>query len=226
MLLTEILDSLAGSELANLNCVVDGAVLEAKIPAIVTAINIGLVKLHTRFQLKKRLLSLTVTSGRLVYELDSSNAVSVNVGGYIQDVDDPFTDDLIQILTMTSTAGDTIRFDGFNGVMLLNPKTFRFAEAPNNNTYVIEYVARPAKVIYINNTNIEVDLPDAYLPPLLAYIASRFYSPVGIALDSNRSSLDVSYLQRYETECQLLENKGINTGNYLESDNFTQHGFI
>ena len=49
MLLTEILDSLAGSELANLNCVVDGAVLEAKIPAIVTAINIGLVKLHKRF---------------------------------------------------------------------------------------------------------------------------------------------------------------------------------
>ena len=124
MLLTEILDSLAGSELANLNCVVDGAVLEAKIPAIVTAINIGLVKLHTRFQLKKRLLSLTVTSDRLVYELDSSNAVSVNVGGYIQDVDDPFTDDLIQILTMTSTAGDTIRFDGFNGVMLLNPNPF------------------------------------------------------------------------------------------------------
>ncbi len=226
MLLTEILDSLAGSELANLNCVSNGAVLEAKIPAIVTAINIGLVKLHTRFQLKKRLLSLTVTSGRLVYELDSSNAVSVNVGGYIQDVDDPFTDDLIQILTMTSTAGDTIRFDGFNGVMLLNPKTFRFAEAPKDDTYIIEYVARPAKIIYINNTNIEVDLPDAYLPPLLAYIASRFYSPVGIALDSNRSSLDVSYLQRYETECQLLENKGINTGNYLESDNFTQHGFI
>lgn len=226
MLLTEILDSLAGSELANLNCVSNGAVIEAKIPAIVTAINIGLVKLHTRFQLKKRLLSLTVTSGRLVYELNSSNAVSVNVGGYIQDVDDPFTDDLIQILTMTTAAGDNIRFDGFNGVMLLNPKTFRFAKAPNNDTYVIKYVARPTKVVYVNNTNIEVDLPDAYLPPLLAYIASRFYSPVGIALDSNRSSLDVSYLQRYETECQLLENKGINTGNYLESDNFTQHGFI
>jgi hypothetical protein len=226
MKLVEILEALAGSELANLNCVVGGAVLEAKIPAIVTAINIGLVKLHTRFQLKKRLLSLKVTSDRLVYELDSSNAVSVNVGGYIQDVDDPFTDDLIQILTMTTTAGDNIRFDGFNGVVLLNPKTFRFAKAPENDTYVIEYVARPAKVVYVADTGIEVDLPDAYLPPLLAYIASRFYSPVGIALDSNRSSLDVSYLQRYETECQLLENKGINTGNYLESDNFTQHGFI
>ena len=226
MLLTEILDSLAGSELANLNCVSNGAVIEAKIPAIVTAINIGLVKLYTRFQLKKRLLSLTVTSDRLVYEIDSSNAVSVNVGGYIQDVDDPFTDDLIQILTMTTTAGDNIRFDGFNGVVLLNPKTFRFAKAPENDTYVIEYVARPAKVVYVDDTSIKVNLPDAYLPPLLAYIASRFYSPVGIALDSNRSSLDVSYLQRYETECQLLENKGINTGNYLESDNFTQHGFI
>lgn len=226
MLLTEILDSLAGSELANLNCVVDGAVLEAKIPAIVTAINIGLVKLHTRFQLKKRLLTLKVTSTQLVYSLVSANAVSVNVGGYIQDVDDPFTNDIIQLLTMTSTAGNNIRFDGFNGVMLLSPKTFRFAEAPEDDTYVIEYVARPAKVVYVDDTDIEVDLPDAYLPPLLAYIASRFYSPVGIALDSNRSSLDVSYLQRYETECQLLENKGINTGNYLESDNFTQHGFI
>lgn len=226
MLLTEILDSLAGSELANLNCVVDGAVLEAKIPAIVTAINIGLVKLYTRFQLKRRLLTLKVTSTQLVYSLVSANAVSVNVGGYILDVDDPFTNDIIQLLTMTSTAGNNIRFDGFNGVMLLNPKTFRFAEAPEDDTYVIEYVARPAKVVYVGNTDIEVDLPDAYLPPLLAYVASRFYSPVGIALDSNRSSLDVSYLQRYETECQLLENKGINTGNYLESDNFTQHGFI
>lgn len=226
MLLTEILDSLAGSELANLNCVVDGAVLEAKIPAIVTAINIGLVKLYTRFQLKRRLLTLKVTSTQLVYSLVSANAVSVNVGGYILDVDDPFTNDIIQLLTMTSTAGNNIRFDGFNGVMLLNPKTFRFAEAPDDDTYVIEYVARPAKVVYVDDTDIEVDLPDAYLPPLLAYVASRFYSPVGIALDSNRSSLDVSYLQRYETECQLLENKGINTGNYLESDNFTQHGFI
>lgn len=226
MLLTEILDSLAGSELANLNCVVDGAVLTAKIPAIVTAINIGLVKLYTRFQLKRRLLTLKVTSTQLVYSLVSANAVSVNVGGYILDVDDPFTNDIIQLLTMTSTAGNNIRFDGFNGVMLLNPKTFRFAEAPEDDTYVIEYVARPAKVVYVNDTDIEVDLPDAYLPPLLAYVASRFYSPVGIALDSNRSSLDVSYLQRYETECQLLENKGINTGSYLESDNFTQHGFI
>lgn len=226
MLLTEILDSLAGSELANLNCVVDGAVLTAKIPAIVTAINLGLVKLYTRFQLKRRLLTLKVTSTQLVYSLVSANAVSVNVGGYILDVDDPFTNDIIQLLTMTSTAGDNIRFDGFNDVTLLNPKTFRFASAPEDDTYVIEYVARPAKVVYTNNTDIEVDLPDAYLPPLLAYVASRFYSPVGIALDTNRSSLDVSYLQRYETECQLLENKGINTGNYLESDNFTQHGFI
>lgn len=226
MLLTEILDSLAGSELANLNCVSNGAVLTAKIPAIVTAINLGLVKLYTRFQLKRRLLTLKVTSTQLVYSLVSANAVSVNVGGYILDVDDPFTNDIIQLLTMTSTAGNNIRFDGFNGVMLLSPKIFRFAEAPEDDTYVIEYVARPAKVVYVNDTDIEVDLPDAYLPPLLAYVASRFYSPVGIALDSNRSSLDVSYLQRYETECQLLENKGINTGNYLESDNFTQHGFI
>ena len=226
MLLTEILDSLAGSELANLNCVVDGVVLEAKIPAIVTAINLGLVKLYTRFQLKRRLLTLKVTSTQLVYSLVSANAVSVNVGGYILDVDDPFTNDIIQLLTMTSTAGNNIRFDGFNGVMLLSPKIFRFAEAPEDDTYVIEYSARPTKVVYTGNTDIEVDLPDAYLPPLLAYVASRFYSPVGIALDSNRNSLDMSYLQRYETECQLLENKGINTDNYLESDNFTQHGFI
>ena len=226
MLLTEILDSLAGSELANLNCVVDGVVLEPKIPAIVTAINLGLVKLYTRFQLKKRLLSISVVSTQLVYNLVSANAVSVDVGGYILDADDPFTDDLIKILTITDSEGADVRFDGFNGVMLLSPKSFRFAEAPEDDTYIIEYVARPAKVVYVNDTDIEVDLPDAYLPPLLAYIASRFYSPVGIALDSNRSSLDVSYLQRYETECQLLENKGINTGNYLESDNFTQHGFI
>ena len=72
MKLSEILDSLASSELANLNFVDNGDIVQAKIPKIVNAINLGLVKLYTRFKLKRYYYSSNYPS-ITAYELTTPN---------------------------------------------------------------------------------------------------------------------------------------------------------
>ena len=225
MKLSEILDSLASSELANLNFVDNGDIVEAKIPKIVSAINLGLVKLYTRFKLKKGVITLSITPEVTEYELTSANVLSVgNPTGYITTAN--YTGDLIEILCITSADGYEISFDGSSNVVLLKPNLIKFREAPEVSTYTLEYSALPNKVVYTNSVDIDVDLPEVYLPALMLFIASRFASPVGISFDANRNSMDMNYLQQYELECQRLESLGLDVGNELTLNLFSERGFF
>lgn len=227
MKLGEILDSLVSSELANLGFVQEGEIVQDKIPKIVNAINLGLVKLYTRFKLKRGYLLLEVSSALNVYELTHSNAVSSgNLTGYILDTDAPYLGDLLEIIEIVSPSGDSIRFDGSQGLTLLKPNTIKFIGTPTEGLYAIEYAALPNKLIYSNAVDIEVELPDVYLSALLYFIGSRFYSSVGVSMDSNRNSMDISYSQRYEAECQFLEMKGVDVGTNTDTDFFNVRGFI
>lgn len=225
MKLSEILDSLASSELANLNFVEDGDIVEAKIPKVVSAINLGLIKLYTRFKLKKGILLLNITESITQYELSTPNVVSSsNPNGYITTED--YTGDLIEILTITSSDGSNIPYDGSGSLVLLKPNLIKFRSTPTTTTYAIEYSALPTKTVYVNSTDVNVDLPETYLHALLMFIASRFASPVGISFDANRNSMDMNYLQQYEVECQRLESLGLDVGNDLDTDLFSERGFI
>lgn len=226
MKLSEILDSLASSELANLNFVENGNIAEAKIPKIVNAINLGLVKLYTRFKLKKGFITLSVTPEVTAYELTSANVLSgLNTSGFITTTG--FSGDLIEILNITDSSDNDISFDGSGDVVLLKTNLIKFKTAPEEeDTYTVEYSALPTRLVYVDDTNIEVELPDVYLPPLLMFIGSRFASPVGISFDANRSSMDINYLQQYEAECQKLDMLGLDVGNDIGTDLFSERGFV
>ena len=225
MKLNEILDSLASSELANLNFVENGDIVEAKIPKIVGAINLGLTKLYTRFKLKKGFITLSVTPSITAYELSAANVLSgINTEGYI--TPEGFTGDLIEILNIKDSLEVNVPFDGSGNVVLLKTNLIKFKTTPDTSTYTIEYSALPTKLVYIDETDIDVELPDMYLPALLMFIGSRFASPVGISFDANRNSMDINYLQQYEAECQRLEMLGLDVGNDLDTDLFSERGFI
>lgn len=227
MKLGEILDLLVSSELANLAYVENNQIVESKIPNIVNAINLGLIKLYTRFKLRKDYLFLNVSSTIDTYELITSKTVSGNnVGAYILDTDNPYTGNLLEVLTVVSSDGVGYNLDGSDGLCLLKTNTLKFTSTPTTAIYTVEYLALPDKVVYVNSTDIEVNLPDAYISALLYFIASRFMSPVGISFDANRSSMDVNYIQRYEAECQQLESKGIDIDLSLDNSLFYQRGFI
>lgn len=225
MKLSGILDSLASSELANLNFVENGDIVEAKIPKIVNAINLGLVKLYTRFKLKKGLLTLRTSANTLEYELSVSNVMTIsNPYGYIETPN--YSGNLIEILKITSSGGSDISFDSSGSLMLLKPNLLKFLTAPNTDYLIVEYSALPTKVVYVDSTDIEVELPDVYLHALMLFVASRFASPVGISFDANRNSMDMNYLQQYELECQRLESLGLDVGNELTLNLFSERGFF
>lgn len=225
MKLNEILDSLASSELANLNFVENGNIVGAKIPKIVGAINLGLTKLYTRFKLKKGFITLSVTPSITAYELSAANVLSgTNTEGYI--TTEGFKGDLIEILNIKDSLECNVSFDGSGNVVLLKTNLIKFKTIPDTDTYTIEYSALPTKLVYIGDTDIDVELPDMYLPALLMFIGSRFASPVGISFDANRNSMDINYLQQYEAECQRLEMLGLDVGNDLDTDLFSERGFI
>ena len=225
MKLDDILDLLVSSELGNLNCVSDGEIVQDKIPRIVGAINLGLVKLYTRFKLKKGILILNISETNSVYELTTPNVVSVgNPNGYI--ITEDYTGDLIEILTITSSDGSNITYDGSGNLVLLKPNLIKFRSTPTSSTYAIEYSALPTKVVYTNSVDIDVELPDVYLDALLKFVASRFASPVGISFDANRNNMDMNYLQQYEAECQRLESLGLDVGNEMSINLFSDRGFV
>lgn len=233
LVLQDVLDALASSELVNLSVVQDGEVVEEKLFQVVNAIHLGLIKLYTRFKLKRGFLLLNVTTNHNVYELISDNATSVDSSGYILDWDNPYQDDLLEIIEITDPMNDTLRFDGSAGITLLKPNMLKFKYINHTGTYIIEYVALPTNLIkgtFLNDGSINyaarLELPEAYLNALLCFVAARFYSPVGVAMDSNRNSMDMNYLQRFEQECQLLEAKGIDVDSNQDSDVFMQRGFI
>lgn len=63
---------------------------------------------------------------------------------------------------------------------------------------------------------ITVDIPEAYLEPLLLWVASRFHNPIGM---SNEFHAGNSYAAKYEQACARLEEQG------LEIDELSQPGF-
>lgn len=204
MVLQDILEALASSELVNLSCVSNGEVTENKIPQVVNAINLGLIKLYTRFFLNKQQILLTTIEQENTYEIP----------------------DCIEILEVINPKGIPVRFDDPNGISLSKPNILFFHDSVLRGDYTIGFNALPERVDYVNDTGISIDLPLVYLNALLCFIASRFYSPVGVAMDSNRNGMDMNYLQRYEQECQLLEAKGFDVDMNQDSDVFSQRGFI
>jgi hypothetical protein len=66
--------------------------------------------------------------------------------------------------------------------------------------------AKPEKIIIgtraFNPDNVEVELPDSHLEPLLLFVASRVHNPIGM---SNEFHAGNSYYAKYEASCQQIE---------------------
>lgn len=228
MRLSEVLEALASSELANLSYVEDGQIVAGKLNQVISAINLGLINLYTRFKLKKGFLLLDVSTSHNTYSLTKENAISNNPDGYILDNDKPYEGDLIEILEITNPLNMVMQFDGSEEITLLKPDTLKFRYVNQIGTYIIEYAALPTKLSMDGEDiySVEVELPDIYLNALLFFVASRLYSPVGVSMDNNRNSMDVSYIQRYETECKALMEQGVDVDTNHHSSVFFQRGFV
>ena len=70
---------------------------------------------------------------------------------------------------------------------------------------------------------IQVDIPEAYLTPLLLWVASRFHNPIGM---SNEFHAGNSYAQKYEMACMALETANLQIDQGSQVSKLRARGFV
>lgn len=232
MKLSDVFDALASSELNTLSVVEGGVIPPDNYTRVAHAVNRGILRLAVRFVLKKKFLTLQTVAGQGQYYLDSTYTVSSgNPGAYILDsVNDPFnTSDLLEILSITNLKDTEIPLDGSGCLVLTGMNILNFKADTKEDLYTVQYACLP-RLIDLNNLTdpdtIDIELPLVYLNALIYFVASVFHSPTLSGLDGARANLDVSYLQKFEAECTLLESKGIDIDADVPTNLFSSRGFI
>lgn len=223
-----------------------GVINEANCRAVLRVINLGLTDLFTRFLLKESKLKLELAPSVLLYRLESafakSNTKSNKPIKFIDDIGNPFRDDIAKIHSVVNDQGY---------VLNLNDKFDKYAVHSNSTTSLevpVEMVMMASSLPeHLKTTGLEVhyralhpvfdtsvdadidpefmevDLPYPYLHALLLFVASRTYNPVGQGAEG---SLGPSYAVRYENECARLMGAKLDVETHNGNYRLKSKGFV
>lgn len=230
MTLDELFDDLTYGELSQLNlgdAGTQGVTVDNR-PHVVSLINRGLEVLHRRFLLKRGRLTVPLVEGQEEYPLASETLPFVRVE-YVE--------------WPEGFSSDVIPPRGQRPALPLNDEGAELSLfTPNHRTLWVpqaiwDYGARELTVVYRGGHKridkeesttspelIEVDLPEAFREPLLFYVASLVFNPLGFGVEGSHDGNN--YAQKFEMACQQLETRGWDHGAMLERTSFHQRGFV
>ena len=184
MNLSECLKQLSFGELANTSWGVSGtgAIKEEKIPATVHFINEALLRLYSRFLLKKKSLHLEMYDGITKYHLTSEHAFSNKDSDkvkYIFDTEaNPFMDDIIKVMAVNTTVGAELPLNNPIEPWSVFTPEYNILEVPRplrSSVLVVHYQAKHPELTP-DNLEAEIDLPFVLEGALKAYVAYQVYS--------------------------------------------------
>lgn len=249
MKLSDIFDQLAYGELSQQNIVANEEVTPESMNRVIAHINMGLTELHKRFMLKRKTLTLKTLDDVTRYPLVAKHS---ETGGstlpYILDANDPFQEDIIEILLVKDSAGQELILNTTKahaahmqyqpGDLAYQKHVFtpaynilRFEDGIPVDTYTVEYKANHPVIPKITDlltfdaSKVEVELPMSHLEALLFYIASRVITPMSGAINGAPQE-GLSYAQRFEQACGELMLQGLDVEEHRESTRFSSKGFV
>lgn len=202
MTVRQIIDLAKSSEL-------NGTVLANKDDVILGFINLGVLELHKRFQLKLEEYIIELVDGQDVYTMPSDYMWIVAAYGEI----DIRSTETVNVLPVNEEDNPlSINTIGWNKLQV--PVSIEGA-------YVsIIYVASPTVYTLTDET---VDLPPQMIEALLAYIGYR----ANAAIDSGVQTEDSVWYQRFEHMCDKLREYGmVNSDDMFMNKRITTRGFV
>lgn len=212
--------------------------------AMTQSIQLGLLALYKRFELKTGQVTIKTLTERTSYPLRSKYSITKGNAGeskYIQDsIQSPYRDDILKIERVTTLDGFEVplnsrheRFSLYTPVV--DTLTFPYQvvvnhpelpESMRTNTFIVHYRANHPNLIHpimgVDPDRIEVELPQSHLQALLYYVASRKTNPIGIVQEFHAGN---SWYQKYELECKQLENEGMGFNVDLTHQRFRKNGW-
>jgi hypothetical protein len=247
--LQEVFDMLAYGELANVkmgNSDLE-TIAEASYPKVVGALNLALVEIYKRLNLRQNSLVLHQHASVVLYKLRSDYAdllADMDDEKYIEQTDlEPFGDDVIKILSAKDSAGDKVRINDlaypadiftpqFDEVRIIGPSTtIMNADGKYRttvDTFTITYQAKYPKIALTQSlkpTRYKLHIPDSILEPLLIYAAQRLLKRP-TKLVKGEVSPNATLLIEYENAMKRIENLGMDIQDEGGRDQFTANGWV
>lgn len=238
MLLQEVFDQLACSELNNIN-VVDQTtklVTPDKYRVVATAVNAGLTALHTRFLLRKGELTLVLQPDRTTYQLVSRSVIPAGAEAsdakYILPAAD-FRDNLLKIQQVFDDKGQELGINNHSEYFSVREINYDTIEVPSD--FYHKRDVRELKVVYRQDHKMipaccegldpecyGLTLPRTHLWALCLFVAARMHIPIGLQ-DATYSGN--SFMALYTAECVRLDNAGMQMQFIAASQGVVRKGF-
>jgi hypothetical protein len=244
MKLQEIFDQLSANELSQLSIgnQPQGVINERNQALLVNSLNLGLTNLHTRFNLKEGRLKLLLLPDLFVYNLKSAYAIDTRGGSsQMRYIEGSFYDDLAKVEQVVAESGKELPLNDKSEYACSTPSThvLRVPEIIVNQGVNLpdEFKTETLDVVYralhhkvggedpadVDAESEDIDLPYAYLEPLLYFIASRVHHPKGMSGDFQ---MGASYSAKYEQACQRLENTNLQTDRGQANTRLERNGWV
>lgn len=233
MILQEVFRRLALTKLSNLADSVGNDIDETDKEKVLVHINSALLQLFTDFVLLKKHVIVAPQEGMTEYTLSSEFAVSsedVSAEGpfYIMDTEDqPFRNDVIQILAVVDDEGHEHRID--------NKTEWSSIYRSAHNKVIIPYDVREDGLVALSyqarfpeltldKLNQEIPIPDALEEALLSYVAYNVYKDM-VTAESTGAAM--GHLADYERLTEKAEVKNLAGESLSDSGNkFSKNGWV
>jgi len=222
-----------------------GVINEANGERVARFIQLGLDSLYRRFRIKEGKLILELQPGQEMYALKSayaqSNTASTEPVKYIKDnLVFPFKDDLHKVERVYTDSNAELYLNDLDNIysittpspnILVVPRSIIVMDAGlpdvlKTLTLTIAYRAGHPKLLDAATTfdpyELDLELPEMYLEPLLYYVASRVHNPLGL---TNEFHVGNSYAAKYENSCLRLEQQNLQRDIVGSGNRFNDNGW-
>lgn len=202
---------------------------------VIPHINMGMIELHKRFNLKTKTVLIQQYEHISTYHLDPryalTNTASTASPKYIVDtLYEPFVDknEVICIERVLDENGSEYVLNDPQhpySIFTPTPLSIQIPFNDGDNAMSIEYRAMP-NVLSSTISNVEdqeVEIPITYLQPLLLFIAGRYLTTTG-NLEQEQSGM--AFLARYEAACVDIHNGGLTISINASNQKFEKNGWI
>lgn len=240
MKLSEVFDQLAYGELSQMSLVDEttGLVSPAKYASLVSYANFGLTALYKRFPLKENYVTIGLSPGKLVYQIDSEADTSF-IG--TNDTEEEFSNDILKIEKVLVSSGAEL---GLNNAvdplscftptatilrvpsMIVN-KSMDLPDELQTDTLKIVYRANHPPIVKtasFNPSRVELELPASHLEPLVLFMACRATTPLGVGQFEGLAGNN--HYAKYEKACQDIEMLNLRVDQGSQNTRLRQAGWV
>ena len=238
MKLSEVFSQLTYGELSQLNLggAEAGAIDASNYPQVVAHVNMGLLALYKRFNLKEGRLNFSLKAGVTYYPLNTNEDVlfATNLG------EEEFADDILKVERVCTAKGFDLGLNDLEDPYACMTPSNRVLRVPaviaaqsadlpdklKTPTLTVVYRARHPMVVAtasFNPSRVDLELPYTHLEALLLYVASRVHNPIGM---TNEFHAGNSYAAKFEQACQQLEIKNLQVDQSSQSNRLQQKGWV